>query len=49
MKLLIAILLLIFFSAPVMSEPIELPCKDDTGDASPLIIDLEHNTVKTDG
>ena len=34
-----------FFSAPVMAEPIELICKHSDGDEIPLIIDIENNTV----
>jgi len=39
------ILLLMFFSAPLMAEPIELTC-DWLGRDMPVTIDLEKNTVK---
>ena len=45
MKRLIPILLLIFFSSPVMAEPVELTCKDDDGTENVLIIDLEIRSV----
>lgn len=46
MKRLIPILLLMFFSASVMAEPIELTCNDNENENTKLIIDLERNTLQ---
>ena len=40
------ILILIFFPAPLIAEPIELTCKGLWGNKWSYTIDIEHNTVK---